>query len=285
MNIILKKILFFLIKSTNCRVKKHNINLMAGLFFCSPVLAFECLIEPMQTVELASPVTGILNEVMVGRADLIKKGQILAGLESGAEEIAVEIARFKSVQQGPEKIAKARVDFALRKFNRRHEMVRERLMPVQERDDAEAELRLSEAEFLQEKETRQLAILEHQQQLKLLELRNIRSPFDGVVLDQMVYPGEVVEPSSNRAIFRIAQLSPLKVRVIVPKDHFGRISSGMLAEVVPERPVEGMFEAHVDSIDRMIDAASGTFVIMLNLPNPDFSIPAGIKCNAKFVNQ
>ncbi len=243
---------------------------------------FECLIEPAQTVELASPVTGLLADVTVKRADRISKGQILASLDSSAEKVAAEIARFKSLQEGPKQTAEYRIEFAQRKFNRRKAMAREQLMPAQERDDAEAEMRLGEAELLQANENRDLASLEYQQLSRQIELRSIRSPFEGVVLDQMAYPGEVVEPSSNRAIFRVAQLNPLKVRVIIPKDYFGKIVPEMAVEVVPESPAQGTFNAQIDSIDRLVDAASGSFVVMLSLPNPDLSIPAGIKCKANF---
>jgi hypothetical protein len=71
------------------------------VFFClvsiSSSHAFNCLIEPNQTVDLGAPVTGLLDQVLVNRADRIVKGQILARLESRAEMAAMELARFKSV--------------------------------------------------------------------------------------------------------------------------------------------------------------------------------------------
>jgi hypothetical protein len=38
----------------------------------------------------------------------------------------------------------------------------------------------------------------------------------------------------------------------------------------------------VKLVDRVIDAASGTFVLFVELPNPKHEIPAGIKCRAEF---
>lgn len=244
---------------------------------------FDCLIEPAQTIEVASPVTGLLDRVQVKRGDRVAKGQVVALLESRAEQAAAESARFKSEQLGPTQMAESKIEFSQRKFNRRREMVAEKLMASQERDDAEAELKLAESELQVAKENRQIARIEFQQQSSLVNLRTIRSPFDGVVVDQMAYPGEVVEPGGNKkAILKLAQLDPLRVHVILPKNVFGRASVGMAVDVSPEIPTKSSYVAKVKSIDRLIDAASGTFVIYLEMANPRLDIPAGVKCKATF---
>jgi RND family efflux transporter MFP subunit len=245
--------------------------------------AFDCLIEPAQTVELASPVTGLLDRVHVSRGERIRKGQILVQLESTAEQAAAELARFKSNQTGPTLMAQGKRDFSLRKFERRRDMAAENLMSIQERDDAEAEFKLAEAELAVAKENREIAQLEYRQQSSLLGLRTLRSPFDGVVAEQIAYPGEVVEPSgTKKGILKIAQLDPVRVQVILPKDVFGRINSAMSAEVIPEIPTKGRHIARVKTIDRLVDAASGTFVVVLEMSNPKLDIPAGVKCKANF---
>lgn len=245
--------------------------------------AADCLIEPQQIVDLASPVTGMLDKVMVRRADRVSKGQVLATLESRAEQAASELARFKSVQIGPSQMAESKIEFAKRKFTRRQAMSNEKLMAAQDRDDSEAELRLAESELKVAFENRQIAKLEHQQQSSLLNLRTIRSPFEGVVVDVLAYPGEVVEPGANKkSVVKVAQLDPLKIQVVLPKDAFGTVLSGMSVEVLPEIPANGRYSAKVKSVDRLIDAASGTFVVLLELPNPKLEIPAGVKCKANF---
>ncbi len=251
--------------------------------FALPARAFDCLIEPMQIVELASPVTGLLDKVNVKRADRIAKGQVLAMLESRAEAAAAELSRFKSEQVGPQRMAENKIEFAKRKFSRRQTMAHEKLLPQQDSDDAEAELRVAESELKVAQENKQAARLEHQQQSALLALRTIRSPFDGVVVDQLAYPGEVVEPGANKkAVLRVAQLDPLRIHVVLPKDAFGKITVGGGVEVSPEIPAKGRYSAKVKSVDRLIDAASGTFVVLLEMPNPRLEIPAGVKCKANF---
>lgn len=249
----------------------------------SPASGADCLIEPTQLVDLASPVTGLLDRVLVKRGDRITKGQLLATLESRAEQAAVELADFKSKQLGPTRIAESKIEFSKKKFDRRRALANERLLSSQDSDDAESEYRAAESELLVATESRQLAKIEFQQQSSLLNLRSIRSPFDGVVVDQAAFPGEVIEPGSNKkVILKVAQLDPLRVHVILSKDHFGRIAPGMSVAVTPEIPVRGNYTARVKSVDRLIDAASGTFVVLLEMSNPRMEIPAGVKCKASF---
>lgn len=44
----------------------------------------------------------------------------------------------------------------------------------------------------------------------------------------------------------------------------------------------GRYEASVKVVDRVIDAASGTFGVRLQLPNPGYRVPAGVKCRVRF---
>jgi multidrug efflux pump subunit AcrA (membrane-fusion protein) len=56
----------------------------------------------------------------------------------------------------------------------------------------------------------------------------------------------------------------------------------MRAEVTPESPAEGVYQATVTVVDRIIDAASGTFRVRAELPNPDYALPAGLRCKVRF---
>jgi hypothetical protein len=60
------------------------------------------------------------------------------------------------------------------------------------------------------------------------------------------------------------------------------VDVGMQAEVMPESPVGGVYEARVTVVDRVIDAASGMFGVRLELPNPSYHLPAGLKCQVHF---
>jgi len=266
-------------------VRKAQVIGAVSLLVCVPAwsAAFDCLIEPTQAIDVSSPVAGLLDKVYVRRGDRVTKGQILAMLESHAEQAATELARHKSQMNGPTVTAENKIEFSKRKFLRRMQMAAENLMSTQERDDAEAEYKLAEAELLVAKENKQIAYLEYQHQNSLLALRTIRSPFDGVVADQLLYSGEVVEPTGNKkTILKLAQLDPLRVHVILPMAAFRKVTLGMNAQVHPELPIDGSYSAKVRIVDKLIDAASGTFAAFLEMRNPQLSIPVGVKCRAEF---
>ena len=124
----------------------------------------------------------------------------------------------------------------------------------------------------------QIAGLEVKQQQEILNQRTILSPLNGVVVERFLAPGDHV---SQEKIFRIAQINPLNVEVVVPLEQFGAIKVGSVAEIRLDPLVKGTFKAKVTIVDRVVDAASGTFGVRLELPNPGNKIPAGLRCSAR----
>ena len=213
----------------------------------------------------------------------MRRGQLLASLDARAEEAAAALALYKSKLVGPTELAQAKIEFSSRKYQRRRDMAADKLLPQQDSDDAEAELRQAQADLKTAQENREAARLEYLQQQSQLALRKVKSPFNGVVVDQMIWPGETVEPGATKhAILKLARLDPLRVRVVMPMQAFGRFARGMSATVVPEIQPDKRYNASVSSVDPTIDAASGTFVVFMDLPNPRFDTPSGVKCQATF---
>ena len=100
-----------------------------------------------------------------------------------------------------------------------------------------------------------------------------------MVIERYVSPGEYV---NSQPLLRVAQIDPLRVEVIVPAQMFGRIFPGMTAAIVPELPQYGEQIATVTIVDKVIDAASSTFGVRLELPNAEQQMPSGLKCLVRF---
>jgi RND family efflux transporter MFP subunit len=242
---------------------------------------FDCLIEPTQTIEVRSSVAGRIEKIPVRRGELVKKGQVLVTLESSAERAAAESARYRADAEGALEVAQAKLAYARKKWERRRDMHAEKLMSGQERDDAEGEMRTAEAELKLAEDNQRVAALEADEQAALLTRRTIRAPFGGVIADQLLYAGEVIEPNDpKKPILKLAQLDPLRVHVILPRTVFGKVKRGMRVTITPELTTTKPVEGTVTLLDSLIDAASGTFGVFLDVPNPDAAIPAGIKCRA-----
>lgn len=126
---------------------------------------------------------------------------------------------------------------------------------------------------------RRLADLELQRTSAEVALRTIKSPVNGVVVERFMHPGEF--PKQEK-ILKLAQIDPLRVEVYVPVAMLGKVAVGMTAYVKPEPPLTGEYSAKVMVVDRVVDAASGTFGVRLELPNRDLKLPAGLKCTVRF---
>jgi RND family efflux transporter MFP subunit len=215
---------------------------------------FEGLIEPYEIVKISSQVAGIL-ETVAERGDIVRKGQVVAKLRAGVEHANVNLAR-------------AQVEFSKRKLERNREMFLQKHISEHEKDEIETEIAKGEALL--------------QDAIEKLEMRTIRSTVDGVVMKRDLSTGEYV---GEKPILAIAQIHPLNVEVVVPVKRLGSVHQGMHAEIRPEPPVGGVYAGKVVIVDKVVDAASGTFGVRVELPNPSFNLPAGLRCWVRFLSK
>jgi RND family efflux transporter MFP subunit len=263
---------------------KHLLRILILLAVPALALAqdYDCLIEARQTVDIRSPVEGLVESVTVDRGELIKKGQVLVTLESGPERATLAIARSRATMTGPVEAAQARVEFAKSKEKRQAELFRQNFVSSSALDEARTELKLAESELRVAFENQKLAELDVTRAAELLAMRVIRSPFDGVVVERLLDPGEFATTNIKDPILKLAEIDPLNVEVVLPAAQFGRIKRGDRAEVIPETG-GGRYPAKVTVVDRVIDGASGTFGVRLELRNPGGALPAGAKCSVRFI--
>ena len=213
----------------------------------------DCMIEPNIMVDISSPVDGVLDTLIVDRSDEVKKGEVVATLKSDVEQVAV-------------KMSEERLKLSHVQYKRALGLYKKRAISQTERDKLENEKELAELD-LQHAEAN-------------LDLRKIRSPIDGVVVKRYTSPGEFVEADP---VIKIAQLDPLKIEVVSPVSNYGKIDIGMRAEIIPDFGGYQDLIAEVVVVDKVVDAASGTFGIRLELPNKEHAIPSGLKCKVRFM--
>ena len=239
-------------------------------------------VQLRKIVDLGSPVTGVIQAVVVERGDLVSAGQIVAKLESNVEEAAVEVARARAAMKGRIRSREARLTLGKQRQERAQQLYESEAMSLDQQQEVQTEAVLARSELREARENRGLAELELKQALASLKRRFILSPLSGVVVTRHLSPGEVVDEDT---ILTIAQIDPLRVEVILPAAMFGKIEPGMRATVVPELRSDDIHVASVTIVDRVIDPASGTFGARLELPNPDGKIPSGLHCEVRFLDE
>ena len=245
-------------------------------------IAFDGLIEPRMIVKLGSAVRGVLDKVLVDRGDMVREGQVLATLQSDVERATMELARARVEMDAAIKAKQEELEFAKRNQERRKDLYDQKALPYNEWDEVVTKKILAEHGLAEALEKKNLAQLELKQATAVVNRLTIRSPVTGVVVERYLSPGEYVE---DQAILQLAQIDPLHVEVILPVEKLGSVKEGMRAKVRPEEPVGGTYEAEVTIVDKVVDAASGTFGVRLELPNPGNKLPAGLKCKVIFPSQ
>ena len=244
-------------------------------------LEFDGLIEPTLTANVGSNAPGILESVNVDRGDAVKEGQVVATLQAGVEKATSELAKVRAELDATIKAKRAELEFAERSKQRKKELYEKKTLSFQEWDEAETRRMLAELALNEALEAKRLAELEYKRSVEVVKRMSIRSPVNGVVVERYLHPGEYIE---DKPVMKLAQIDPLHVEVIMPVSKLGSVKVGMVAEVKPEAPVGGVYKAKVKIVDKVVDAASGTFGVRLELANPDYKLPPGLKCKVLFLN-
>jgi RND family efflux transporter MFP subunit len=237
---------------------------------------FDGIIEPHAMIDLGSTAEGIVEQVLVDRSSLIKKGQILVKLNASVEQTALEKASAVAEFSGEIKYQQTQLEFVQRVHNRVKQL---NAISTQDKDQAATDINLTTQRLKKAYEARTTAQFEKKKAAIFLAQRTINSPLTGVVVDRYVSAGEYV---NNQPLLRLAQINPLRIEVIVPAQLFGKIQPGMNAEITLELTGHGNQIATVTLVDKIIDSGSSTYGVRLELQNENYRIPSGQKCLVKF---
>lgn len=252
---------------------------MAATAHAAPPQPLGCLIEPHQSSDVGSPVVGVIETLHVDRGDRVVRGQALATLRADVERSSLAVAESRAQAVGEVRAAEANAELARQKLARAEDLARQQFISAQAVEQARAEARVADNRLAQAREQQGIYAREHELARAQLGLRTIRSPSTGVIADRFMAAGERVE---ERPIFRVAVDDPLRAEVVLPANLFTSVRAGMAMMIQPEFPGAAPRRARVVLVDRVIEGASNTFRVRLELPNPDRALPAGLRCKAEF---
>ncbi len=233
------------------------------------------MIQPSQIVPVGTAVPGVVESVSVERGDTVTRGQVLLQLRAGVERASLAVARERATQMGETVVANGTQELAQRELERANELYAQNFVSKTYLDKQLAEAKVAGGRTDQAGERRKLSTREVDLAQAQLAQRTVRSPISGVVVERLSSPGEYVE---QKPVLRIATIDPLRVDVLVPAAAFGQVAVGQTATVAPELFNRSSHTATVKTVDRLIDAASNTFRVRLELPNPNGALPAGLRC-------
>jgi membrane fusion protein, heavy metal efflux system len=240
-----------------------------------------CLIEPERVAEVGSPVVGVIDAVRVDRGDTVSAGQPLAVLRTDVERANLGVAETRARLEADVGAANANLMLARQRLERTQHLHAVNFVSRQALEQANAEHEVAVQRLAQAKEQTQVLVRELGVVQAQIGLRTVRSPFNGVVVERFMNPGERVE---EKPLLRIAMIDPLRIEVMLPVAHYGAIAAGASLTVHPELPNAQPVSARVTRVDKVVDAASNTFRVRLSLPNPGHKLPAGLRCRVDLPN-
>ena len=230
----------------------------------SPVLG-ELRVNEDKYAEIGSPVVARAVRVLAAPGQQVRAGQVLAELQS------LDLGRTR----GEYGQAQARVELARRSLERKRNLAAERIAPLREVQEAEAELRSAEASLGAARGALDaLGAEPGGSSARLL----LRTPVSGTVIDRHLMRGEVTDPAE--AAFKVGDLSVLWLVAHAPERDAVRVRPGARARVaVPALPGVSL-SGRVANVASQVDVSSRTIPVRIEVDNPSGVLRPGMSATA-----
>jgi membrane fusion protein, multidrug efflux system len=227
------------------------------------------------TVAVVPKVAGRLEEVYVRLGDRVGRGQRIAQIEDREirEQVKQAEAAFQ-VAQATVRQREADLKFAETNLDRSRNLFNRQLLPKQTLDDAEAKQQASIAQL-------DLARAQFTQaQARLEELRItlanklIVSPVDGFVAKRSADPGAYV--SASAPVADVVDINRVRLVANVVEKDLRRVAAGAPAKVEVDAFPGEAFSGRIARIAPVLDPATRTAEIEVEIPNRDFRLKPGM---------
>ncbi len=231
-------------------------------------------LDAVTTVEVGTQVSGIISEILVDFNETVRKGQVIAKLDTILLSLAVSEATSNLDQ------AEAKLRFATQNFDRVSGLYEEGVV--------------SEAEFISARydhESAMASVDASRIKLRLAE-RNlsyatILAPIDGTVIERDVDVGQTVAASlSAPRFFLIAEdLSRMQILATVDESDIGMIEEGQTVRFTVQAWPDDSFEGRVDQVRLQSSVSENvvTYTVIVGVDNSDMRLLPGMTATVEFV--
>jgi cobalt-zinc-cadmium efflux system membrane fusion protein len=217
--------------------------------------------------EVGSPVSARAARVLVTAGQPVQRGQPLAELHS------LDLGKAR----GEYRAALGRVELAQNVLERKRALAQERIAPLREVQEAEAELRSAEASLGSARAALQAMGTSTGEEGDGAALR-LLAPLSGTVIERNLAQGQVVE--ATQTLFKVGDLSRLWLIAHAPERDALRVSTRSAARVaIPALPGQTI-SARVLLVGSQVEVASRTIPVRLDVPNPEQRLRPGMSATA-----
>ena len=204
------------------------------------------ILEAENEVDIVSRMNGPIVALNSEEGMLVQRGRLLARIDDLDVRSNVEIARVA-------------LDEAKLNYERAKKLHEGRLISPEEYEQAANRFETAQAQY--------------QNNRILLGYTEIRAPFSGRIITRYVDLAEQVSPGAP--LFRISDFDPLLCPIQIPERELPRLALGQGAYLTVEAWASERFQAKVLRISPVVDAATGTVKVTLDV-EPDERLRPGM---------
>jgi len=231
-------------------------------------------------------VNGYVENWRVDIGDTVKKGQVLATIETPELDAELHAARAQlKVSEAQVNARKAEANFS-RTTNERWRDSPKGVVSDQEREAKKADFESAEARLYAANAQVALDQSKVDQYTALTQFRQVMAPFDGTVTERKIDVGNLVAAGSGSTttpLYRMAQTDPLRVFVEVPQSAAGELmTAGVPAEIRATGAVGGVFSGRITRSAESLNAQARTMKVEVDMPNANHALVPGMYVNVAF---
>ena len=193
-------------------------------------------VEAENEVDLVARISGPIVELLVEEGMLVQKGQLLARIDPN--EIRARL-----------RISEVNLEDAKLSYERAKAQVESEILSRELYDQAKSNFDAAQAQ-----------VEEDQVQLGYTD---IKAPFRGVIVNRYIKFAEHLQ--SGAPLFRISDFNPLQTPIQVPEKDLARLAVGQPSYLTVEAFPEERFDASVLRISPVVDSATGTVKVTLEV--------------------
>lgn len=233
-------------------------------------------IEPVETVEVGTQVSGKVEKIYVDFNDVVKKGQLMAELDK--QTLNQSLSRAKASLTS----AESQLNYAKLTYERTKQLYEANAATLAAYQEAQNS-------YTQAQMSKRNAQASYDQARVDLAYAEIYSPIDGIVLDRAVEVGQTVAASfSTPTLFTLANdLTKMQVEADVDEADIGQVKVGQRVSFTVDAYMDDVFEGTVNQIRMKPTTTSNvvTYTVIIEAPNPDQKLFPGMTASVTIVTE
>lgn len=235
---------------------------------------------PIQRADLAVSIDGPLSELYVQEGSLVEAGELLALIDDRIAKASAEAARAAANRTAALLSATTKVTLAEQYLERIQAAAGKDAASGIEVDEAHSKLEEAKAQVQDCKESKQEAEARLAIELARLQSHEVRAPFQGVVVKVHKRLGETL--GRDQVLITLVNVDTLRAEIFIPVELITRIHRDESIEIYADLPGTPALQGRITHIDPLIDAATGTIRITVEMDNRETQLPAGFAIKLRF---